>query len=329
MRILPFRRYHRRHLFVLAGIIYFLFVGSVNVVADTSKRGKNIVELFKGLSKSTDWQLVKEVKLDFRTYHPQGMVKVGPYFYISAVEIKERTVKYKDLGILFEPGQPDRTEGKGVGHLFKVDGKGNLVDSVTLGDIARAIYHPGGIDFDGKWLWVSVAQYRPHSLSIVYRVSIEDLSVEKVFEFEDHIGGVVYNREDNTLHGVSWGSRTFYNWDLKGNLMSRAQNGSHYVDYQDCQYVKDSRMLCGGVNIYSYPDPKVGKFALGGIALIDLDTSVAKHQIPLMLHPGKPKPMPRIVMTGNPIFAEVKGDQLNFYFMPEDDNSTIYIYRPQ
>ena len=303
--------------------------GCKDLLSDIPKGGNNIGKLFEDLSKSTDWKLVKKIKLNLRTYHPQEMVKVGSYFYISAVEITKRTEKYKDLDIRVEDGKPDRTEGKGVGHLFKVDGKGNLVDSVTLGDKARAIYHPGGIDFDGKWLWVPVAQYRPHSLSIIYRVNIEDLSVEKVFEFEDHISGVVYNRRDHTLYGMSWGSRTFYTWDLEGHVIRRAQNHSHYVDYQDCQYIKDSYMLCGGTNEYFYPDPKVVKFALGGIALIHLESGIVKHQIPLMLHAGKPKPNPRIVMTGNPVFAEVRGDQLQFYFMPEDDNSTIYIYRPQ
>ena len=35
-----------------------------------------------------------------------------------------------------------------------------------------------------------------------------------MFRFADHIGGIVHNTDDNTLHGVSWGSRRFYRWTL-------------------------------------------------------------------------------------------------------------------
>ncbi len=33
-----------------------------------------------------------------------------------------------------------------------------------------AMFHPGGIDFDGQFIWVPVGEYRPDSRSIVYRV---------------------------------------------------------------------------------------------------------------------------------------------------------------
>ena len=35
------------------------------------------------------------------------------------------------------------------------------------------MYHPGGIDYDGRHIWVSVAEYRPNSRSIVYRIDPE------------------------------------------------------------------------------------------------------------------------------------------------------------
>ncbi len=48
-----------------------------------------VVELFKDLTKSTNWQLVGKIKLKFQTYHPEGMVKIGDFFYLSSVEIIE------------------------------------------------------------------------------------------------------------------------------------------------------------------------------------------------------------------------------------------------
>ena len=86
----------------------------------------------------------------FRTFHPQGMVKIGETLFVSSVEVI------------------DRDAGKGVGHLFKIDMAGALVADLRLGE--GAIYHPGGIDYDGTSIWVPVAEYRPDSRSIVYRV---------------------------------------------------------------------------------------------------------------------------------------------------------------
>ena len=58
--------------------------------------------------------------------------------------------------------------GEGVGHVFKVDMKGNLLADLRIGE--GAIYHPGGIDYDGRYIWVPVTEYRPNSRSIIYRV---------------------------------------------------------------------------------------------------------------------------------------------------------------
>ena len=133
-----------------------------------------------------------------------------------------------------------------------MDLKGNLLGEVTLGE--GSIYHPGGIDFDGKDIWVPAAEYRPDSHSIIYRVDPATLKATEVFRFADHIGGIVHNTDDNTLHGVSWGSRRFYRWTLgnDGKVTDateapeklRTLNPSHYLDYQDCKYLDGSRRCC-------------------------------------------------------------------------------------
>jgi hypothetical protein len=82
------------------------------------------------------------------------MVKIGDTLFVSSVKIKVPTKRFP---------QPvdgyDRDTGEGVGHLLKIDMKGNLIADITLGE--RTIYHPGGIDYDGRYLWVPVAEYRP------------------------------------------------------------------------------------------------------------------------------------------------------------------------
>lgn len=74
-------------------------------------------------------------------------------------------------------------------HLFVLDLDGNLLHDIVLGE--GDVYHPGGIDTDGTSVWVPVAEYRPNSASIIYRVDATTLEVEQVFETEDRIGGIV------------------------------------------------------------------------------------------------------------------------------------------
>ncbi len=131
------------------------------------------------------------------------MARVGDHLFVSSVEITTPTEKYGEIR-----DGTDRTAGAGVGHLYKMTLDGELVAEITLGE--GDIYHPGGIDFDGEALWVPVAEYRPNSSSIVYRVDPDTMEAVEVFRRADHIGGILHDPENGTLHGVSWGSRRLY-----------------------------------------------------------------------------------------------------------------------
>jgi hypothetical protein len=206
--------------------------------------------------------------------------------------------------------------------------EGQLIADIKLGE--GAIYHPGGIDYDGRNIWVPVGEYRPNSRSIVYRVDPNTMKATEVFRFADHLGGIVRNTDDNTLHGVSWGSRRFYRWTLgaDGKVTNhdappatlRTLNASHYVDYQDCKYVPARRMLCTGVTeIRQSADSP--PFRLGGIELVSLDDGRPLHQVPLLLWtPGG------MDMAHNPVWMEATATGLRGYFMPEDNKSTLYVY---
>jgi hypothetical protein len=275
------------------------------------------------LTRDSAWKAVASVPLDFVTHHPQGMVKIGDTFYISAVEVKVPTRR------LPRPIDGyDRDAGEGTGHLFKIDSAGRLVADLTLGE--KAIYHPGGIDYDGTNIWVPVAEYRPNSHSIVYRVDPAAMRATEVFRFADHIGGIVHDTDDNTLHGVSWGSRRFYRWtlDRSGRVTNaavapetlRTLNASHYVDYQDCKYSGRHQMLCSGVTEFRQM-PGAAPFRLGGLDLIDLRDGRPLHQVPVPLWTAG-----GLDMTHNPVWIEPGADGLRAYFAPEDDKSTIYVY---
>ena len=202
------------------------------------------------LSRTSVWTLERSIPMAFTTHHPQGLVKIGDRLFISSVEIKVPTRRGSNRADGF-----DRDTGEGVGHLFEATMTGNLVADRVVGE--GTMYHPGGIDFDGTHIWISVAEYRPNSRSIVYRVDPATRTPTEVFRFADHLGAIVRDPDANVLHAVSWGSRWFYRFalDSRGRATNAAEppatlrtaNPSHYVDYQDCKYAGRRRMVCTGI----------------------------------------------------------------------------------
>jgi hypothetical protein len=293
------------------------------LVAEQAASRSTLADRVRRLTRESVWKRVAAVPIGFTTFHPQGMVKIGDALFVSSVEIHARTRRFPQ-----PVGGYDRDTGDGTGHLFKIDLAGKLVADLKLGE--GTMYHPGGIDYDGKHIWVSVAEYRPDSRSIVYRVDPERMKATEVFRVDDHVGAVVRNTDDNTLHGVSWGSRRFYRWalDSTGDVTNasvapekrRAPNTSHYVDYQDCKYAGARRMVCTGVTEIRQA-ATAPPFRLGGIELVNLEDGRPDHQAPLLLWTDG-----GLSMTQNPAWLEAAATGLRAYFMPEDDKSTLYVY---
>ena len=210
---------------------------------------------FRLLTKSIHWQLTDIIEIDFQAYHTQGLVKIGDIFYVSAVEIIEKTKTFGKTDNLWDFSLT-RTAGKGRGWLFKFNSRGKLLDKTELTN-AEA-FHPGGIDFDGQYIWVPVAEYRPNSNSDIYRIDPNTMQATLSFRVKDHIGNIIHNPARNTFHGTSWGGRRIYEWqvliDEKGfgaiDRESWTPNSTHYVDYQDCHYKGVNYMLCGGLQKY-------------------------------------------------------------------------------
>ncbi|NGM22766.1 hypothetical protein G3576_22325 [Roseomonas stagni] len=298
---------------------------ALSLAGPAAAQERGIPDRLAALSRGAAWQPAGVIPLAFPTHHPQGMARIGDRFYLSSVEIITRTERFP------EPRDGlDRTPGEGRGHLFEVDAEGRLLRSVTLGE--GSIYHPGGIDFDGTHLWVPVAEYRPNSRSIIYRVDPATMQAEAVFRFGDHVGGLVMDRASATLHGVSWGSRRFYAWPLDGagrptNLATapealRRANPSHYIDYQDCHSVGPGLALCSGLNAYRPRGPQGPVFALGGVELVDLARGAPVFQLPVehWTESGLP-------MTQNPFAVAAQGaNGLRFWFAPEDDRTRIFVF---
>jgi hypothetical protein len=298
-------------------------IGVIGVIgtaqaADSAAHPKDspLVEAVLKVTRSTQWSQVSRIPLGFPTHHPQGFARVGDRMFMSSVEIIERPVRYP---------QPvdgyDRTPGKGVGHVFVLDLQGHLLRDIVLGE--GNMYHPGGIDADETSLWVPVAEYRPNSASIIYRIDLETLQVTEAFRVPDHIGGIVPDPATGWLHGVSWGSRTIYTWTGKGVLLERRANPSHFIDYQDCANAARQTVLCTGIT--EYTTAAGTRFELGGIALVDLATQAIRHEVPFQQWSAAGH-----VATRNPVHLETDNGVLRLWAAPDDgdeaNGTEILIY---
>jgi hypothetical protein len=286
---------------ILAGA---LLAGTTVAGADASGRDDKVARAFEATTRSTAWTQVARIPLRFPTYHPQGFAVVGDTIFLSSVEVLEAPVKYP-----VPVDGYDRTPGKGIGHLFVLDRQGNLKQDIRLGE--GTAYHPGGIDFDGENVWVPVAEYRPNSRGIVYKVNPKTFKVSEQFRVRDHVGGVVRDRRTGKVHGVSWGSRTLYEWTAAGKQLDAEANESHLLDYQDCDYVSQAKQLCGGVT--GLPTATGGNYELGGLALLDLKDNRILHEIPFPAFSSAGHSA-----TRNPVALEVDGNKLRLFTAPDD-----------
>ena len=267
------------------------------------------------LDRRTRWELTGRVPLTFATHHPQGLVFVGEHIFLSSVEILEN------------PSLPAnsnrRTPGRGIGHVFVLDKDGSLLRDIRVGE--GDMYHPGGIDFDGSKIWVSVAEYRDRSASLVLTIDPVSFDVAERFRVQDHIGWVVSDSANKRVYGGSWGSRQFYAWSTDGGELDHWENPSSFIDYQDCQYAGSGQLLCSGVALLPSPH-NADKYELGGIALVDLLGHQIVHEAPIPKFSSAGH-----VVTRNPFALSMRPGGLLLHVAPddgEDSNGTeLLTYR--
>ncbi len=281
----------------------------------SSKPRGDVAETFRGLGRRIGWELVERHPLRFPTFHPQGLAFVGGRAFVSSVEITE------EPRASLNPAE--RSTGAGVGHLFVID-DGQLICDLLVGE--ASMYHPGGIDFDGQDLWMSVAEYRAHSRSLVVSVEPNTLAVRERFRVADHIGWVVRDVERDVLYGGSWGSRRLYSWTPDGLEVDRWENPSSFVDYQDCQYVSPGVIVCSGIAVMPLPSGEL--YELGGIALVDMVNRRILHELPVAQFSDAGH-----VVTRNPFAVTVDDGALRVHVAPDDGDPggtqlLSYVVRP-
>jgi len=269
---------------------------------DGVSAGASVLRAAGQLSRSTPWVRVRTLPLTFPTYHPQGLALVGEHTFLSSVQVLEEPVR--------RPPATERTSGRGVGHLFVIGPGGALVRDIAVGE--GEMYHPGGIDFDGSHVWVPVAEYRAYSASVVLAVDPVTFTVTEKFRVQDHISWVVSDPRQATIHGGNWGSRRFYTWSTEGTELDRWDNGSDFVDYQDCQYLGSGQAICGGVSALPR-DADGGESELGGLAIVDLLNHRIVHETPVQLFSSA-----HHVVTRNPVALTMDADNLCLHVAPDD-----------
>ena len=97
------------------------------------------------------------------------------------------------------------------------------------------------------------------------------------------------------------------------------------MDFQDDKYVGANMMLASGMNNFDFGaggQKDIREF--GGLALIELATGKIVHEVPVMAYQGE-----GTVITHNPMDVKLRDGKLTFYFAPEDNQTSIYIYQAQ
>lgn len=134
----------------------------------------------------------------------------------------------------------DRTAGKGFAHLIVYDGKGKRIADASITKVGEDEYHNGGIDYDGEFIWGTIAQYRPNSTAYAFKADPKTLEPHKVVHYANHLGGIIHDTYDNSITCLNWGSRQASTWHLSNfnttscNNTPRPErvvrNPSHFVE---------------------------------------------------------------------------------------------------
>ncbi|GGV26477.1 hypothetical protein GCM10010260_78540 [Streptomyces filipinensis] len=85
-------------------------------------------------------------------------------------------------------------------------------------------------------------------------------------------------------------------------LVHRADNKSHFVDYQTCVTAGGGHMVCTGIAEYRLAG--TGVFSLGGIAVVEIESGRIEHEAPVTTL----APAGRVV-TYNAVHLEIDGSR--------------------
>ncbi len=258
-------------------LVFSLMAISV-VSACRTGGGSASAKMLASLLDTADVTLIRQVPLEFGTHHVQGLDVTERFYFVTSVDRKQKRA-----------------------WLFKMnrqDGRLNLKKNLTEG----LLIHPGGMQYDGRYVWVPNAEYRRESRTMIHGIDPNSLEIRRSFEVNDHIGAVASDGK-GFLYGVNWDAKHFYAWDFDGVQLEKIASPTSAA-YQDIKFCA-GKLLCSGL--------KDGQSA---IDIIDPDTwSLIKR---IDLPPDRWK---------TSLSREGMAFDGNLYFLPDDGpDSRILIF---
>lgn len=158
----------------------------------------------------------------------------------------------------------------------------------------------------------------------------DTLVPEPILSVADHQGGAVHDTKSGTVVTLNWGSRKASIWNGHDKPpappeltrpKAEVKNPSSFVDYQDCKFLGRYElygtrpvMLCSGV-------ADLANTRIGGLAIVDMETMVPLHEVPVTLVSEL-----GAAMTKNPMDVAIVDGKMRLYFLPDERNSTLYVY---
>lgn len=147
------------------------------------------------------WNLVDKIPIKFDTFKPEGLVSLGEDRYVlSTTEHIVETERFANGAII---NGTDRTTGAGFGHLMVFEGIGNFIGDAVMNSRGAEEFHLDGSDYDGEYIWGTLAQYRPNTTASLIKVYPKTLAAETLLHIPDHMGGVIHDVETNNIYTLN------------------------------------------------------------------------------------------------------------------------------
>ncbi len=146
----------------------------------------------------------------FVRIHTQGLLVTARHFYVSGRLEREPR---RALLLRFDREDPQQYEHR------------DITPQVPEG-VSDQLDHPGGFDGDERRLIIPVGPSKPAGPSVILSVEVAaetplaEATVKTMFQVNDHIGAVAWDRSNGMLYGASWDTRRTYVWDMNGKAAS-------------------------------------------------------------------------------------------------------------
>lgn len=207
--------------FIIFNRVFYIFLLlALSLILNCKNGNNNSPEnVLDALFRSSNVELIHQVPLQFATYHVQGLELTEQFYFVTSVDKEQKH-----------------------GWLLKIDRQNaNLNSKIELTD--STLIHPGGLQFDGHYLWIPNAEYKSQGRTMIYGIDPNSMEICTSFPVDDHIGAIASDGK-KLLYGVNWDALHFYTWDFDGHQLNKVDSPTSMA-YQDIKYFA-GKILCSG-----------------------------------------------------------------------------------